>query len=209
MSQAQNNGTGNETRKSAIERLEELEGKIARIEQFAAVTNALYQGQQGMGNTLKSIKDALENVAKGLDATLGTLDSKGIATFAEIMATRSAQESDRIKKTEDSLLSGGSYTEGLEVTEGSLLAVKQSSKDGTVMVDRALLDLSKLQENVRSSFSGKSVGAVVSVDESSVEILRVLNPVEQGSKSELSSESSEVNSEAAVTDGNEGSEKAE
>lgn len=180
----------NQTKKTALERLEGLEGFNA-----GARLGVLEGNMPIIANAINSINNLHQMVKAGerttglmdlqLAATINLLIEKGIVSEAELKARRLRLFYEAKKNLEDARIANKLVEEALQVGPESFLAVSQVNEaDGTVIVEREHVDIASAGEEIKQLFLGKSVGEKVTAEGQSIEILRVLDPVKQASVTE-------------------------
>ena len=172
---------------SALERLEGLERAMHSVLSAMNLLQNLSDQTKQTQNGLRNLQTNIQQLDKIVEATSDLSFKKEIFSQKELETQIQNNASDRLLKIENSLISQGLVEDSEEINANSLLVLSQSDAEGNLLAIRDHVDLSKWTEGAIALFVGKKSGESFSPDngKTTINILRVLNPVIKGSKTEM------------------------
>jgi len=172
---------------TAIDRLEVLEREVAKFANISKVLQAIATQVQRTSGAVQSLGGNVDGVYKRLLALEAVLsESGGHSLNVEAVDVKMAEmESVRRQQQEENLVSQGLLSENKDgITAESYVAISQTdAQSNKVEVLREHIDMAHVEAGIKNLLLGKGVGAKVELDGKVLEVLRVLEPVKEGSLS--------------------------
>lgn len=169
-----------ETKKTSLERLEELE---VLVNSMAASMRS--QNINALRDVVNKLSMNLNNMSKATDALISALSNKNVLQLSDIKEEAQRMDVENKMKVEDGLIAKGFYVEVETVSSNSLVSIQERIKDSNEIVNvRELVPLESLEEKVKNLFVGKKKGDIAEEGDRAYEVMRVLDAVQQASSSE-------------------------
>ena len=202
-----------EVKKTATERLEDLEKRAAELERLQGHIIQALQPVQSLAQTSEALKESVTLLNKKLNATIQALNKNTSANVTDdqindLMIENNVGElSGKVSK----MVSDGLLVPSDSVESSSFVVVSESNPQGKIVNPRMQFLLSSIpSEDIRNKLSGAKVGDIITVGEGG-ETVKVLEsysvslPKSEEAPAEAASEASaeqslEVSSEAQSAD---------
>jgi hypothetical protein len=170
---------------TAIDRLEALEKEMAKIANLGKVLQAVATQLQRTTGSVQALGGNLDGVYKRLLALETVLSESETLSPNSVDNKMAAMEAARREQQEENLVKQGLLSENVEgVSAESYVVIRQLDKaTGQVEVLREHVDMSHVESALKDLFLGKKVGDKIELDGKELEVLRVLDPVKEGSLS--------------------------
>lgn len=168
-------------KKTALERLEQIERVGEAFLNYAKECN---NNLKSLNENLTTLSNKLNTLTEDVEAIMHTLVDKGSVTTQELGDKRASLYRARRTAYEDNLIAQGFVSEGEQVEEGSVVVLDQHNKEKALVANRILLEVASLKPELKTPLVGKWINEEFAFEETTIKVIRILNPITQGSKSE-------------------------
>ena len=153
-----------ENKKTATERLEDLEGAMSQVGQALSSLDPLIRDLGGVKEALKLLNNKLDAVVKAISAGSPLTDE----TLNKLMTTANAEE---LAAKVAAMVAQGLLVASDTVTNDSFVVINEADAAGTVVNPRMQFLVSALQiEEVRTKLGGSKVGDNIPVGDKGASI---------------------------------------
>ena len=163
----------NETKKSATERLEDLENMMAQVGQALS-------SLEPMTRDLLQIKDALKLLNNKLNAVARAASEGKLPTDEVVSGFMTESNAQELKGKVDQMVSNGLLAATDTVAKDSFVVINESDASGTIVNPRMQFLLSALQHpEVKGKLEGAKIGDNIKVGDqgASINVLEAYNVV--------------------------------
>lgn len=169
-----------ENKKTAIERLEDLEKRVGIAENTANSIIQAIQPLANMAQDLMGLREAVKLLNNKLDAVVKCINAGTALTDENLSSQMTANNAKDLEEKVTKMVADGLLASTDTVGKESFVVINEADETGKIVNPRMQFLLSALQnEEIRSKLEGSKVGANIAVGEkgASLNILEAYNIV--------------------------------